>query len=88
MLELRSFTDEIILFFLNGESYLSLECCRSIRVITHHCWPSMLTALGFTAEEGSVLGGFCDADAATTPPAPAPAPAALLDDAFAAEWKP
>ncbi|XP_026458055.1 egg cell-secreted protein 1.2-like [Papaver somniferum] len=46
--ELRSCTNEIILFFMDGEMYLGLECCRAIRIITHDCWPSMLTSVGFT----------------------------------------
>ncbi|KAI3513612.1 hypothetical protein L1887_20948 [Cichorium endivia] len=59
LLELKSCTNEIILFFLNGDSYLTMDCCRAIRVITHGCWPSMLTSLGFTSEEGDILKGYC-----------------------------
>ncbi|PKA53954.1 Egg cell-secreted protein 1.4 [Apostasia shenzhenica] len=81
LLELRSCTNEIILFFLNGESYLTVDCCRSIRIITRRCWPSMLTSVGFTAEEGDILRGYCDADeehadASSGAPPPAAAPAA------------
>ncbi|KAG0494447.1 hypothetical protein HPP92_005441 [Vanilla planifolia] len=78
LLELRSCTGEIVLFFLNGETYLTLDCCRSIGVITHHCWPSMLTSLGFTAEEGDILRGFCDADGEPTdaPLSPSSGPSA------------
>ncbi|MCL7027553.1 hypothetical protein MKW94_030826 [Papaver nudicaule] len=61
MYELRSCTNEIILFFMDGEMYLGIECCRAIRVITRECWPSMLTSVGFTAEEGDILKGYCDA---------------------------
>nr|DAD18227.1 TPA_asm: hypothetical protein HUJ06_019690 [Nelumbo nucifera] len=68
LLELRSCSNEIILFFLNGEAYLGLDCCRSIRIITRQCWPSMLTSLGFTAEEGDILRDYCDAIA--PPPTP------------------
>nr|CAD1835298.1 unnamed protein product [Ananas comosus var. bracteatus] len=39
LVELRSCTGEVILFFLNGETYLGPSCCRAIRVIEHHCWP-------------------------------------------------
>lgn len=63
MLELRSCTNEIIVFFLNGESHLGQECCRAIHVITRDCWPTMLVSLGFTAEEGNILRGYCDASA-------------------------
>uniref|UniRef100_A0A0E0MK38 Prolamin-like domain-containing protein n=1 Tax=Oryza punctata TaxID=4537 RepID=A0A0E0MK38_ORYPU len=76
--ELRSCTDEIVLFFLNGETTrLGAGCCRAVRTVTRDCWPAMLAAVGFTAEEADVLRGLCDAEAAdsTTPPSPAPAAA-------------
>ncbi|XP_068664172.1 egg cell-secreted protein 1.4-like [Aristolochia californica] len=72
--ELRSCTNEIILFFVNGESYIGRDCCRAIRVITRHCWPSLLSSIGFTAEEGDILRGYCDASA-STPFSPAQSPA-------------
>ncbi|KAL4559094.1 hypothetical protein LXL04_031227 [Taraxacum kok-saghyz] len=59
LLELKSCTNEIILFFINGDSYLTMECCRAIRIITYECWPSMLTSLGYTSEEGDILKGYC-----------------------------
>ncbi|KAL5697996.1 hypothetical protein ACHQM5_029086 [Ranunculus cassubicifolius] len=68
LLELKSCTNEIVLFFLNGESYLGQDCCRAIRVITRDCWPSMLTSLGFTSQEGDILQGYCDATSASPPP--------------------
>nr|GEV67099.1 hypothetical protein [Tanacetum cinerariifolium] len=61
LLELKSCTNEIILFLLNGDSYLTIDCCRAIRMITYGCWPSMLTSLGFTSEEGDILRGYCGA---------------------------
>lgn len=71
--ELRSCTNEIVLFFLNGESYLGRDCCIAIRTVTLHCWPSMLASIGFTAEEADVLRVFCDAEIIHAPPPPAPA---------------
>ncbi|KAL3840118.1 hypothetical protein ACJIZ3_024709 [Penstemon smallii] len=59
LIELKSCTNEIVLFLLNGESYLGMGCCRAIRIITHQCWPSMLTSLGFTAQEGDILSNYC-----------------------------
>ncbi|KAM0009011.1 putative Egg cell-secreted protein 1.1/1.5 [Helianthus debilis subsp. tardiflorus] len=59
LLELKSCTNEIVLFFLNGDSYLTMDCCRAIRTITYGCWPSMLTSLGFTSEQGDILQGYC-----------------------------
>ncbi|OVA06617.1 Prolamin-like domain [Macleaya cordata] len=76
LLELRSCTNEIILFFLDGEqTYLGLECCKAIRVITHQCWPSMLTSLGFTSQEGDILRGYCDASSSVPTVAPVQSPA-------------
>lgn len=66
--ELKSCTGEVILFFLNGETYLGPNCCRAIRIIEHQCWPAMLGALGFTPEEGDILRGYCDSDASPVPP--------------------
>ncbi|XP_062203418.1 egg cell-secreted protein 1.2-like [Phragmites australis] len=80
LVELRSCTNEIVLFFVNGESYIGPECCLAIRGATRHCWPAMLASVGFTAQEADVLRGFCDAEAgagaqAPPPAVPAPAPA-------------
>lgn len=88
LLELRSCSSEIVLFFINGESYIGLDCCRAIRVITRHCWTNMLSSLGFTTEESEILRGYCDAEtAAVSPPQPPPlpftpaaAPAVPVDD--------
>ncbi|KAF3330567.1 egg cell-secreted protein 1.2 [Carex littledalei] len=79
--ELKSCTSEIVLFFLNGESYLTIDCCHAIRTITFHCWPSMLSTVGFTAEEADILRGYCDAEVGPgapvtrAPPTQSPAPA-------------
>jgi hypothetical protein len=81
--ELRSCTNEMVLFFLSGDSFLGRDCCLVIRTITRHCWPTMLASVGFTAEEAGILRGFCDAEVggAHAPPATpsvpptAPAPA-------------
>lgn len=62
--ELRACTNEIVLFFLNGESRLGLDCCRAIQVLTRNCWPTMFVSVGFTAQEGDILRGYCDASAA------------------------
>ncbi|KAF3331807.1 egg cell-secreted protein 1.4-like protein [Carex littledalei] len=87
LIELRTCTGEIILFFVNGETYIGPSCCRAIGVIQHQCWAAdaMLAALGLTAEEGDVLRGYCDASkeqnyAPVSAPqvAPGPAPVAAL----------
>ncbi|KAM3305658.1 egg cell-secreted protein 1.2 [Capsicum chacoense] len=59
LFELKSCTNEIVLFFFNGESYLGKDCCKAIRTITYDCWPSMLSSVGFTAEEVDILRGYC-----------------------------
>ncbi|XP_030540263.1 egg cell-secreted protein 1.4-like [Rhodamnia argentea] len=77
LVELKSCTNEIILFFLNGETSLGPGCCGAIDVITRNCWPAMLTSLGFTAEEGNILRGYCDA-AAGGAPAASPTPSFVM----------
>ncbi|PIN11449.1 hypothetical protein CDL12_15950 [Handroanthus impetiginosus] len=75
LLQLQSCTAEVVLFFLNGETYLGPGCCKAIRIIQHDCWPDMLGSLGYTSEEGDILRGYCDAsdaDSAATPPPPLP----------------
>lgn len=72
LLEIKTCSNEIVLFFLNGTTDIGPECCRSIAVITRNCWPAMLTSLGFTAEEGNILRGYCDAAAASSPPPASP----------------
>jgi hypothetical protein len=63
LMDIKSCTGEIILFFLNGEAYLGPGCCRAIRVIEQRCWAAdaMLSVIGFTPEEGDMLKGYCDA---------------------------
>ncbi|KAF5818440.1 putative Prolamin-like domain-containing protein [Helianthus annuus] len=75
LFELKSCTNEIVLFFFNRDSYLSTDCCRAIRVITLGCWPSMLTSLGITSEEGDILRGYCGG-------APLPQPTMLEGSKF------
>ncbi|XP_042965902.1 egg cell-secreted protein 1.1 [Carya illinoinensis] len=75
LLQLHACSAEVILFFVNGETYLGPGCCQAIRVIGHQCWPEMFGSLGFTTEEGDVLQGYCDAAAHminSPPPSPSP----------------
>ncbi|KAF5745172.1 egg cell-secreted protein 1.4 [Tripterygium wilfordii] len=74
LMEMKSCSNEIVLFFLNGETDIGPECCRAIDIVTKNCWPAMLTSLGFTAEEGNILRGYCDASSS----APALAPTATV----------
>ncbi|XVF15000.1 hypothetical protein REPUB_Repub09cG0111200 [Reevesia pubescens] len=68
--ELKSCTNEIVLFFVNGQTDIGPDCCRAIDVITRICWPAMLTSLGFTSEEGNILRGYCYASSGPTAAAP------------------
>ncbi|CAN6313141.1 unnamed protein product [Urochloa humidicola] len=63
LVEVKSCTGEIILYLLNGEAYLGPGCCHAICVIEQSCWAAdaMLSAIGFTPEEGDMLKGYCDA---------------------------
>ncbi|EOA19077.1 hypothetical protein CARUB_v10007743mg [Capsella rubella] len=76
--ELKSCTNEIVLFFLNGETKLGVSCCEAVEVITTNCWPAMLTSLGFTPEEANLLRGFCQhPNSGDSSPAPSPIIASL-----------
>ena len=83
LIQLEACSAEIILFFVNGETYLGHGCCEAIRIITNHCWPDMINALGFTSQEGDILEGYCDKaddndDSATLLPPPPPPPPSLV----------
>lgn len=86
LFELQSCTGEVVLFFLNGETYLGPSCCQAIRTIQNQCWPSMLGSIGIDNEEGDILMGYCDAAAAsesgntTNPQPPSPPQVVVTDD--------
>ncbi|TYI27099.1 hypothetical protein ES332_A05G155700v1 [Gossypium tomentosum] len=68
LIQLQSCTGELIMFFLNGETEIGKSCCLAIRTISHQCWPTMIDALGFTAEESHVIEGYCDHEDDRSPP--------------------
>ncbi|MQL91930.1 hypothetical protein Taro_024549 [Colocasia esculenta] len=72
LLQLRSCSDELAVFLLNGEVNLGPECCGAIQVITRQCWPTLLASVGLTVDQANVLRGYCDAEgeAAAAPPPP------------------
>ncbi|XP_057949670.1 egg cell-secreted protein 1.4-like [Malania oleifera] len=74
LLQLHLCTGEVVLFFLNGETYLGPACCRAIHAVQLHCLPSMMGSLGFTSEEGDILRRYCDASVSgpLQPPPPPP----------------
>ncbi|PON48955.1 Prolamin-like domain containing protein [Parasponia andersonii] len=74
LIQLQSCSGEVILFFLNGETYLGPSCCQAIRIIGQHCWPAMFGTIGFTTEETDVLQGYCDEEAAHSSPPTLPQP--------------
>ncbi|KAE8696251.1 Egg cell-secreted protein 1.3 [Hibiscus syriacus] len=78
--EIKLCTDEIVVFLVNGQTDIDAGCCRAIEVITRDCWPTLLTSLGFTSQEGHILRDYCDvlsapaaAPIAGAPVSPAPA---------------
>ncbi|KAL9459888.1 hypothetical protein AB3S75_003152 [Citrus x aurantiifolia] len=64
LMELKSYSNEIAIFFLNSQVDIGPDCCRAIDIITRNCWSAILTSLGFIAEEGNILRGYCDASSA------------------------
>ncbi|KAB1210340.1 Egg cell-secreted protein 1.2 [Morella rubra] len=53
---------EILLVAVKAQDNLSPDCCHVISTVTNKCWPySMLTSLGFAANESSLLQGYCGA---------------------------
>lgn len=81
LFHLQSCTGEVIMFFLNGETYLGPTCCQAIRVVGHDCWPDMLASLGYTSEEGDVLQGYCDAKQSPPPPTSPTTTTTVVDNA-------
>ncbi|KAL9441182.1 hypothetical protein AB3S75_019790 [Citrus x aurantiifolia] len=67
LMELKSCSNEIVLFFLNKHTDIGPDCCRAIDITTHNCWLVMLISLGFTAEEGNILRGYYDASSTPSP---------------------
>ncbi|KAK9214506.1 hypothetical protein WN944_006499 [Citrus x changshan-huyou] len=67
LMELKSCSNEIVIFFLNSQADIGPDCCRTIDIITRNCWSAMLTSLGFTAKEGNILRGYYDASSAPSP---------------------
>ncbi|GAY61816.1 hypothetical protein CUMW_212950 [Citrus unshiu] len=59
LMELKSCSNEI--------ADIGPDCCRTIDIISRNCWPAMLTSLGFIAEEGNILRGYCDAFSTPSP---------------------
>ncbi|KAJ1429721.1 Prolamin-like domain [Sesbania bispinosa] len=64
LFELQHCMGEVVLFFLNGETYLGSGCCHALLTIAHQCWPDMLNTLGLTPQEADILRHYCDG----TPP--------------------
>ncbi|KAH9790683.1 Egg cell-secreted protein 1.4 [Citrus sinensis] len=64
LMKLKSCSNEIVIFFFNSQADIGSDYCRAIDIITRNCWPAMVTSLGFTAKEGNILRGYCDASSA------------------------
>ncbi|RZB96929.1 Egg cell-secreted protein 1.3 [Glycine soja] len=70
LIVLKSCSNEIMHFFINGQADIGPNCCCAIRVITHDCWPEMLTSLGYSYHEALSIRGYCDAAASSPALAP------------------
>ncbi|KAK9187707.1 hypothetical protein WN944_019105 [Citrus x changshan-huyou] len=44
LMELKSCSNEIVIFFLNSQVDIGSDCCCVIDIITRNCWPAMLTS--------------------------------------------
>lgn len=76
LMELKSCSNEIVLFFTNGtttttQADIGPNCCCAITAITHNCWLGIITSLGFTPQDGHYLRDYCDASASSPALAPA-----------------
>ncbi|KAK4417357.1 Egg cell-secreted protein 1.4 [Sesamum alatum] len=73
--KIRSCSNEIIAYFANGTIDITPPCCQAITLITHSCWPAVLSALGYTPDQANILRGYCDAvasEVARFGPVPSP----------------
>jgi hypothetical protein len=65
-----------MIFVKDGKTDISPRCCEALSLITHSCWPAMLTSLGFTLDQTYILRGYCDEEessvALSSGPAQAP----------------
>ncbi|KAH9769804.1 Egg cell-secreted protein 1.4 [Citrus sinensis] len=41
LMELKSCSNEIVVFFLNSQANIRPDYCRAIDIITRNCWPAM-----------------------------------------------
>ncbi|KAH7568080.1 hypothetical protein ACOSP7_009525 [Xanthoceras sorbifolium] len=87
LIQLQSCSGEIILFFLNGETYLGSSCCQAIETISQQCWPNMIDTLGFTTEEGDILEGYCDHETTDDHTLSLPSPPSVLPTKVTAKMK-
>ncbi|XP_073291116.1 egg cell-secreted protein 1.3-like [Primulina huaijiensis] len=64
--KIRSCSDDIFAYFANGSIDISRQCCQAITLITHQCWPALLSTLGITLDQAYILRGYCDASASAS----------------------
>lgn len=75
--KIRSCSNEIVAYFVEGSVDITPPCCESIALITHHCWPAVLGVLGYSPAQTDVLRGYCDAVASSADVGFGPAPGPL-----------
>lgn len=61
LMQLSACSGEVVMFFLNGETYLGQSCCKAIETIDGRCSPVLIsTLLGYTTMERDVLEEYCN----------------------------
>ncbi|KAE9608724.1 putative Prolamin-like domain-containing protein [Lupinus albus] len=59
LFELQSCSGEVMMFFLNGETYLGSGCCHALLTIAQQC-STLITTLGLTQHECDIMRGYCE----------------------------
>ncbi|KAL3626337.1 hypothetical protein CASFOL_029886 [Castilleja foliolosa] len=72
--KIKSCSNEIVDYFSKGSIDITRPCCEAITLITHHCWPALLSTLGYGPDQIGILRGYCDAVAPDGVFGPIPSP--------------
>ncbi|GFP95355.1 egg cell-secreted protein 1.3 [Phtheirospermum japonicum] len=59
--KIKSCSKEIVAYFSEGSIDITQPCCEAITLITHRCWPALLSTLGYGQDQIGILRGYCDA---------------------------
>lgn len=64
---IKSCSNEILAYFAKGAIDITPPCCEAITLITHQCWPAVLSTIGYGPNQVYILRGYCDAAASYAP---------------------